>query len=832
VRRSARLAWLVTAPLVVLTAVTGWVAASAEGHFSPWYWTALLFAGFVAAEREIFTIEARRHGIRVSAVEIPLLLGLAYLHPLSVLTARIGAAVVTQVMRRSDFVKAVFNVAAMAAASSFAVLFVASAGERDVTSPITWIVLLGSIFVANVVMAVSTIAVISLVQGTPPRQLAQSAIVGFVTSLVNGIAGLIVLLVYQAGPWSLLLLGAVGVIIVSIYRGYAQFLRQHRSLSEINELTRIIAEHPYDGTFADVLLPRLGKLMNTEYATLWLSPQGRYRESLLSARIDDKGLVDLAATPASLRARAVATNTTVISGPKFGDDAMRTALTEIGTKDVIVIPLRSGGTVIGTLEVAGRMGHVTSLTEDDARLLETIAAHVSVAVENGRLVDRLRFDANHDTLTSLPNRRRVLAALEDALKVRAPGEVVAVFIFDIHGLRDVNDSLGHAAGDQLLVEFADRLRATSPAAALVGRLGGDKFAVTIRSESADASVALAREIREAMKRPMQFGSLSLDLDSAVGVSLHPEHGSDPAALLQQADVATHVAKTVPQGVQVFHPSLESRSVRRLGLAGDLRRALDEGALELHFQPKVALASREVVGVECLARWPHPVHGLVLPEDFLAVAEHTGQLGRLTEFILRATLRHARDWSFAGRPMPVSVNIPPRAMVDPELPSLVETLLHEYSTPPELLTLEISEDSGPDAADRQLPVLHRLDALGVGLSVDDFGAGSSSLAYLRRLPVDEVKIDSSFVQGMATSSADLAIVRAVVDLARHFRLRVVAEGVESERTLSLLAEMGCDVGQGFLFSRPLPYDRLDAWLSAQTDSEPTAGGEVRRLRAVT
>jgi EAL domain-containing protein (putative c-di-GMP-specific phosphodiesterase class I) len=183
-------------------------------------------------------------------------------------------------------------------------------------------------------------------------------------------------------------------------------------------------------------------------------------------------------------------------------------------------------------------------------------------------------------------------------------------------------------------------------------------------------------------------------------------------------------------------------------------------------------------------------------------------------------------------MPVSVNIPSRAIVDPTLPTLVEALLAEYAVPPELLTLEIAEDSSPDAADRQLPILHRLDALGVGLSVDDFGAGASSLAYLRRLPVGEVKIDSSFVQGMAISPGDLAIVRAVVDLARHFRLRVVAEGVESERTLSLLAEMGCDVGQGFLFSRPLPYDRLEAWLSAQTDPEPTAGGEVRRLRAVT
>jgi diguanylate cyclase (GGDEF)-like protein len=404
-------------------------------------------------------------------------------------------------------------------------------------------------------------------------------------------------------------------------------------------------------------------------------------------------------------------------------------------------------------------------------------------------------------------------------------------IFDVDGLRDVNDSLGHAAGDKLLAEFAQRLRTLCPPAAHVGRIGGDSFAAMIRIEDADTAVALAADVRDSLQHPMEMGSLSLDVNAAVGVAVHPDHGSDPATLLQRADVATHAAKSQSSAVQLFNPSLEARSVRRLGLTADLRRALDNGTLQVYFQPKVSLRTRELVGVECLARWDHPVHGSVAPEDFVAVAEHTGQLGRLTDFVLRAGMRRARDWADAGEPLPISVNLSPHTILDQEFPDRIEELLAEYQIPPDMLTLEIAEDGVIGEADRPLPTLRRLDAMGVRLSVDDFGTGYSSLSYLRRLPVDEVKIDRSFVQGMATDPGDLAIVKAIVDLARHFNLEVVAEGVESELTLSLLADIGCGIGQGFLFSRPLPYDRLEAWLSARTDPEVTSTGGVRRLRAV-
>jgi diguanylate cyclase (GGDEF)-like protein len=617
-----------------------------------------------------------------------------------------------------------------------------------------------------------------------------------------------------------------------VYRAYAQFLRQHKSLTELYDLTQAIGDAGSEDKVADVVLVRVRALLQAESATLWLPPKGRHPEVLLSAKVDYSGLLDSAATPDTLRRQAMEAGETVAVGPKLGTDELRAQLREQRVKDAIVVPLRSGSAVIGTLEVAGRLGDIAHFSPDDVRLLETLAAHAAVAVENSRLVDRLRFDAYHDALTVLPNRRRMLAALDEAVKVRAPGEVVAVLVFDVAGLRDVNDSLGHTAGDRVLVEVANRLRTLAPPGALVGRIGGDEFALSVRTASAETAVELAETVRTALRDRMVLGSLTIHVDAAVGVAVHPDHGADAATLLQRADVATHAAKSVTSAVQVFNPGLESRSVRRLGLAADLRRALERGELEVYFQPKVGLRDRRLVGVECLARWEHPVHGSVAPEDFVAVAEHTGQVGRLTEVVLREGLRRVRDWAEWGRPLSVAVNLSPRSLVDPSFPATVGELLDEYGVPPQRLTLEITEAGVVGDPDRPLPILYRLRDLGVRLSVDDFGAGYSSLAYLRRLPVHEVKVDRAFVQGMATDPGDLAIVRAIVDLSRHFGLSVVAEGVESELTLGLLEDIGCDVGQGFLFSRPLPHERLDAWFSAQTEAEPSPAGEVRWLRAVT
>ena len=286
-------------------------------------------------------------------------------------------------------------------------------------------------------------------------------------------------------------------------------------------------------------------------------------------------------------------------------------------------------------------------------------------------------------------------------------------------------------------------------------------------------------------------------------------------------------------MQLFHPALESRAVRRLGLAADLRRALDGGQLEVYFQPKVTLADRHLVGVECLARWQHPAHGEVAPEDFVAVAEHTGQLPRLTEVVLRrGTAPLPRSGPTPDRPLSIAVNLSARTLLDSRFPDLVAELLDEYGVPAGQVTFEISEPGmlGDIERGRCRPC-GRLRDLGVRLSVDDFGTGASSLAYLRRLPVHEVKIDDRSSRVWPPTPATWRSSGRWSAWPAHFGLTVVAEGVESELTLDLLEEMGCEIGQGYLFSRPLPYERLEAWFSAQTEPESTPTGRGPRLRAV-
>ncbi|MGC5028952.1 putative bifunctional diguanylate cyclase/phosphodiesterase [Micromonospora sp. DT229] len=826
-------AWLITAPLalcaVLFSLLLGLTARPALGD---WLLTLLLTAAMIVAAIPTINVVVRRQALGTTFTEIPLVVALYVLPPLSVVLAYTVATLVVQWRRKLLPPKLWFNVALAAAATALATTVYTVLPTPENAGPATWGLLLAAIGTHALVGFVAVVAVISVVQGWQSgRELIRAVPPMSLTVAINLSIGILIIIGLETTPWALLLFAGLAVAFALVYDTYTQVIRQHRTLTEMYELTKAITESGSDGNLIDALLVRIRGLMQAEYATLWLPAQGRHPEVLLTAQEGKSGLLDSALTPQALREAAVARQATVAVGSRFAADPKLRESLGRAAKDVIVVPLRSGKAVIGTLEVANRLGDVNSFRPADVPVLQTVSAHAAVALENSRLVDRLRHDAYHDGLTKLPNRRRILGALAEAVRIRAPGEVVALLLFDVDRLRQVNESLGHAAGDKVLTEVANRLRGCVPSAALVGRAGGDEFLVTLRLESAEAAVELAGQVREQIRDEMVFDALTLDVDTAVGVVVHPDHGSDPATLLQRVDVAASAAKSVPGSVQLYNPALESRSLRRLGLAGDLRSALDNGALEIYYQPKVTLRDRRLVGVECLARWEHPTHGTVSPADFVAVAEHTGQLGRLTEFVLREGLRHSRDWAHGGQALAVAVNLSARTLNDEHFPERVRELLAEYDVPPQLLTLEIEEAGVLDGTDRPIPSLRRLRDLGVRLSVDDFGTGSSSLAHLRRLPVHEVKVDRSFVQGMATDPGDLAIVNAVVTLSQQFGLTVVAEGVESELTLELLQDIGCEIGQGFLFSRPLPYERLEAWFGARVDPDSISNRELPRLRAV-
>jgi diguanylate cyclase (GGDEF)-like protein len=404
-------------------------------------------------------------------------------------------------------------------------------------------------------------------------------------------------------------------------------------------------------------------------------------------------------------------------------------------------------------------------------------------------------------------------------------------MFDVDSLHEINDALGHEAGDTALQEFAKRLQAHAPAASFIGRIDSDEFILQTRLASTDAAVETARRLRAALQGPFEVGGVAVSLSAAVGVVTHPDFAADADELLKRADGATRQAKNAADGVQLYHSGLESESLRRIGLAADLRRALDRGQLEVHFQPKVRLDRAlsdpgAVIGAEALVRWPHPTFGLVAPEEFIPIAGSTGQLGQLTEMVLDEALRRAAEWAGEDGPLPMAVNLSPRTLADADFPDKVAALLERHGVPAERLTFEITEDDVVSGEPRLTPALDRLHAMGVRLSVDDFGTGYSSLAYLRRLPVQEIKIDLRFVQGMATDDDDRAIVEAVLGLARHFAIDVVAEGIEAHQTVEQLRELHCEAGQGYYFSRPLPADRFAAWL----DNQGGGRGQTR-LRVV-
>jgi diguanylate cyclase (GGDEF)-like protein len=434
---------------------------------------------------------------------------------------------------------------------------------------------------------------------------------------------------------------------------------------------------------------------------------------------------------------------------------------------------------------------------------------------------RFAYQALHDPLTGLPNRillrDRAGQAIRGADRELTP---VALLLLDLDRFKEVNDTLGHHYGDQLLVQVGQRLRAALRGVDTVARLGGDEFAVLLpKITTSEGAVAVAKKLQAALEEPFALERLALEVEASIGLALYPEHGNDPEELLQHADIAMYVAKETHAGFVLFDPTQDQHSPRRLALLGELRRAIDTGQLVLHYQPKIDTHSGRVLGVEALVRWQHPTHGLIPPDEFIPLAERTGLITPLTHYVLDAALRQCRQWHQDGHELNVAVNISARRMLDPAFPDEVADLLATWQLPARLLVLEITESTMMADPQHALEVLSRLHSMGVQLSIDDFGTGYSSMAYLKNLPVDELKVDRSFVSHMTDNTSDAVIVRSTVDLGRNLGLRVVAEGVEDQTTLEQLNALGCEAIQGYYISRPVPADDLLTWLKQQQAATP-------------
>ncbi|WP_344856883.1 putative bifunctional diguanylate cyclase/phosphodiesterase [Planomonospora alba] len=462
---------------------------------------------------------------------------------------------------------------------------------------------------------------------------------------------------------------------------------------------------------------------------------------------------------------------------------------------------------------------VAVVMDHSPALVPLFIAPLAAVYFTATLSVRRDHQAMHDGLTGLPNRKLLVLRTEEALaEARSrPGERVGLLLLDLDRFKEVNDTLGHPVGDRLLQTVAHRLTHSVRPGDVVARLGGDEFAVLLPSvRDAAAAREVAARLRVALTEPVRLEGMTFDLDASVGIALHPDHAPDFELLLQRSDVAMYLAKEGRTGVEVYVADKDRNSPERLSLLGDLRRAIDRSELVLHYQPKIDLAAGQVRGVEALLRWRHPVRGTIHPEEFIPLAEQSYLMRQLTEYVIDAALEQAACWWRSGVHEQISVNVSARDLLDAALPERLEAGLAKYRLPPKAIQLEVTERILMTDQAYTADAVRALTGLGVPLALDDFGTGYSSLVRLQRLPVAEVKIDSSFVRRIHDSGDDERIVRSIVDLVRSLGLRSVAEGVESGETAARLAAMGCDLAQGWWFAEPMPAAEATVWLRERRD----------------
>jgi diguanylate cyclase (GGDEF)-like protein len=789
-----------------------------------------MFIAFVLTESVQLDLEVRRQTFTVTPIELVVVIGLAEIGGLWTAVARGAAVLAVLLHQRYAPAKVVFNVALAVLEVAAAVAVLQFFPPADLGSPVTWGALVVAVTVADVVSAICVATAISVADGRPgPRFWVGALVPQFVIGPLSVAAGVAAVLLVRSNAWAWLLILPVLAAMVAVFRLSASALRERRTVQQVYEFARRVEQVGYDEGGTRRIVEAVKELLIADRVALWLPPYLDDGPRLVVATEDGRGWYDGPGDPDDpIRRRATggAVDGPILVSLSRATEPEAAAMARRGAEDLLAAPVATAAGEPGYLEVCDRRNDVVTFSDGDRSALDSMLTHVNAAIRQQQLLTQIRYDADHDRLTGLPNRQRLAVEIDQLLAADPVAGRAGLILAALDNYTEVTDTLGHAASDELLLVTAGLLREHAPPQALVARMEGEQFAVLLPGLSLAATERAARRLREATSTRARVAGLDLEVTLSIGVAAAPVHGTDAGTLMQRADVAL-LAGSGSSGMASYHPVLDQQSLRRLQLGTELEQAMADGQISVVFQPIIDARSSDIVSVETLVRWAHPRYGPVAPDEFIHLAEQIGRIGPLTDHVLDLALARCRRWLDQGIALSVAVNLSARCLSEPDLVERVRRALRRHGVPGELLTLELTEGSVVDDSVRSSTVLADLHALGLRLSMDDFGTGYSSLSQLRQLPIDEVKIDKSFVLGMSTSQGESFIARSIIELAHNLGLRVVAEGVEDELTRNLLAEMGCDKLQGFLVSRPLPDDRLESWILARTGVRSAVPGTPHR-----
>ncbi|MGH9106604.1 MAG: putative bifunctional diguanylate cyclase/phosphodiesterase [Acidimicrobiales bacterium] len=773
-----------------------------------------------AASTQTIPVRDRKGSVSSSLDELPLFVAMVLLAPAAALSAVFAGQFAAQLQLRKP-VKAVSNCLALSVAMGLGTIgYDHLLGGHSPVSLWGWLVGVGAlaavVLVDYVAVVVARAALDWRWRHPPLRRIALQAVLETCFCTVGGLAAVTVA---HVSLWALLVIAGLFVAPLLGWRAAGRAAERRTRLEKIYSFTQALAAAESGETkVVEVVLEQARSLLAANHAELvaplqapldglvvrcWLSGEG-------PVRIDD-------AVPRADLAYAAAECASVLLPP--GNDARLASPTGERPRGGVVAPLRPGDPLSGYLLVGDRLFSHEGFGADDVQLLQALAAGAAVALRRGGLLDRLRHEAavkeheaHHDALTGLANRALFSERLDGALS--NPRARVAVALLDLDNFKQVNDTLGHQAGDAVLAEVARRLGPLADSATLVARLGGDEFAILFEGvRDTDVCVARVQETLATIGTPMLIGSIDLAIAASAGVATSGKGRADPGSLLRYADIAMYQAKADGRGVRTYEPSNDRTTLRRLTMATELRKAIESGSLQLYYQPVVELATGQVIGCEALARWSHEHFGPIPPDEFIPVAERAGLIEPLTWWALDTALAQAKDWRRLVPTFSVAVNLSAVSLVKAHMVDRVLDALGRAGLGPDALRLELTESSM--MAERGTAALYDLSELGIALSIDDFGTGYSSLTRLRHLPFDEVKIDKSFVTEMCRAGDDEAVVRSVIELAKGLDKMATAEGVEDRATMHRLTALGCHAVQGYYLAKPLPAHQCETFLTAVT-----------------